>query len=247
MVPEATDGARARGGRIAAGLVERLAAREGWSAREEDGAFVLAQGGDDVARVRGDAGFAVVDVDPHAGGLDVPSLRRLGVPHPDRAMSKAGWRRADVRTRRDGDAVVTALRSRVAARPRAAASLLVGRVAIRRVDAPPRPEDGERVLVEPAWPRGLDREAARVAIHVPAVAPSATLARAFGPAPTGRRGFRRAYLSELRGSAKAEAVSRLRSLLRKGPVTLLVAVREPESSFAVVLADALSRPHTPRG
>ena len=56
----------------------------------------------------------------------------------------------------------------------------------------------------------------------------------------------RAYLAELKGGPKAEVVSRLRHLTHVGTLTLLVTVNDLESSHAVVLADAVGRPKTPR-
>jgi uncharacterized protein YeaO (DUF488 family) len=205
-----------------------------------------------VARAEPAQGYAVVDLDPRAGAGSERRLRSLGVPHPDRALSARGWRRMEVRTHRDGDVVVSTLRAPrdkatnvesavVTTRTRAPG----GSVTVRRADAPPRAEDGTRVLVDPTWPPGLDREAAAVAEWMPRAAPSPPLRSAYGVAPAGRRGFRRRYLAELRGSAKAEEVSRLRAIARKGPLTLLTVARDVESSAAWVLADAVSRVHTP--
>jgi uncharacterized protein YeaO (DUF488 family) len=226
--------------------------RRGLAARREGRSVWLEREGTAVARVEAAEGYAVVDLDPRAGAGSERGLRNLGVPHPDPARSARGWRRMEVRTHRDGDVVVTTLRAPrdkatnvetavVTRRTRAPG----GSVTVRRADAPPRPEDGTRVLVDAAWPAGLDREGAAVAEWMPGAAPSAPLRRAYGVAPARQRGFRRRYLAELRGSAKAEEVSRLRAIARKGPLTLLTTVREIEVSAAFVLADAVSRVHTP--
>jgi uncharacterized protein YeaO (DUF488 family) len=60
------------------------------------------------------------------------------------------------------------------------------------------------------------------------------------------RGFRRHYLAELRGGAAAALVSRLRSLHRKGGVTLLTGVRDLPHCAAIVLAHAVTHGRTPK-
>src|SRR5204863_7589393 len=104
-----------------------------------------------------------------------------------------------------------------------------------------------RVFVDPTWPRGVRREATRLDFWLPAIAPSPAVREAFGPVPVGRRGFRRAYLAELRGGPRADLVSRPRRILRQGPVTRLTDLRQVEHSAAVILAEAVSRGRTPKG
>jgi uncharacterized protein YeaO (DUF488 family) len=252
QAPERAGGPAARAARLLDGLVERLE-RRGLSSRRERGEVVLERRGAVVARCRPVEGHLVVDVDPRGGAGSERELRRLGVPHPDRARSAKGWRRVEVRTHRDADVVVTALRAAKDAPEARPEGVVVtsrtrvpeGSVRVRRADAPPRPEDGARVLVDAEWPAGFDREALVLAEWLPRAAPSAPLRKAYGAAPAGHRGFRRRYLAELRGSAKAEEVSRLRAMARRGPLTLVTQVRDVEASAASVLADAVSRAHTP--
>ncbi len=246
----ATPGAAKRGQDLAEGLVVRLV-RAGLAASADGGATALSREGVVVARIEPAAGIALVDVNPRAGAGDAAALRRLGIPHPDSAKSAAGWRRQEVRTHRDADRVLQALKrpgvERLLPGREAAREGPVGVVHVRRVDEPRREGDGARVLVDADWPRGLARDQAAFDEWCPSVAPSPPLARAFGPAPARVRGFRRAYLSELRGGSKSADVSRLRALLRRGALTLLTAVRDVDESPAAVLAAAVARPHTPRG
>lgn len=110
-------------------------------------------------------------------------------------------------------------------------------IRVRRVYDPPEPgADGVRVLVDRLWPRGLAKEAARVDEWPKAVAPSTELRKWFHGGGSAAE-FRRRYLAEL---AEAEAeLDRLRGLAAAGPVTLLTAVKDPESSHAAVLAELL--------
>ncbi len=246
-------GARAR--RLLDGIVERVARAGGGAfglvATADGDAVALSARGRVVARLSPSRGDVFVDVDPRSGAGNPSALRRLGSPHPDRTRSAAGWRRVVVRTHADAARAVHAPRSPRgeegdAPRPQTT-GLLVRRVRVRRLGAPPSPDDGTRVFVDPSWPHGVRREESRVDLWLPAVAPSTPVREAFGVVPVGRRGFRRAYLAELRGGPRAELVARLRRILRQGPLTLLTALREVEHSAAVVLADVVSRGRTPKG
>jgi uncharacterized protein YeaO (DUF488 family) len=249
-------GAAARGARLAAGIVARALRHGGLEAADEGGVSVLAAGGRTVARVAATGGHVVVEVDSRAGAGDGVRLRRLGVPHPDRRLAEQGWRRAEVRNAADASRVVQALRPprEGGGAPRGAGrgtvafgaeALDVGGVRVRRLLDPASPADGERVFVDAAWPQGVDRARGAVSLWMPEAAPSPRVREAFGPAPARIAAFRRAYLSELRGSAKAEAVSRLRRLARAGTLTLITAVREVRVSPAVVLARAVASHRTP--
>ena len=179
---------------------------------------------------------------------DPAALRRIGHPHPDRARSAQGWRRFVVRTRADAARLVRALRAPRVPRsgPPPPAGMLVGRVRVRRLMDAPDPRDGTRVLVDEAWPRGVEREGAPVDAWMPEAAPSRPLRAAYGAVPGVHRGFRRAYLAELRGGAKADVVARLRRVLRDGPLTLLTGVRDLPNAAAVVLAHAVTHGRTPK-
>ncbi|HEX6870738.1 MAG TPA: DUF488 family protein [Micromonosporaceae bacterium] len=101
--------------------------------------------------------------------------------------------------------------------------------------------DGQRVLVDRIWPRGLTKQAARVDLWLKEVAPSRQLREWYSHDPARYDEFRRRYLSELDQAEPAAALRRLRELTRRGPVTLLTATREPRLSQAAVLRDVLSR------
>ena len=249
-------GAPARARRLAGGIAARLAKVEGLVVTEEEKGHVVKFEGRVAARLLFGHGVVDVHVDPRAGAGAPLKLRRIGSPHPDRRLSAEGWRRMVVRTSRDASRVVDSLR-----RPKSKATgddlahgrhrgprtdLLVGRVRVRRLRDPVREDDGARVYVDETWPRGVDREAMEVSDWVPGVAPSKPLREAYGEVPARVRGFRRRYLSELKGTSKAELVTRLRYLSKEGPITLLTDVRDVSLSHAAILADALSHGRTPR-
>jgi uncharacterized protein YeaO (DUF488 family) len=87
-------------------------------------------------------------------------------------------------------------------------------VRVRRVYDQPSPEDGQRLLVDRLWPRGLSREHAHVDQWLKEVAPSTELRRWYGHEPARFAEFRRRYASELREPDRAEALMRLNRAAR---------------------------------
>jgi uncharacterized protein YeaO (DUF488 family) len=113
-------------------------------------------------------------------------------------------------------------------------------VRVRRVYEQPSPDDGERMLVDRLWPRGLSKKAARLDEWVKDVAPSDGLRRWYGHEPERFAEFRRRFLSELREPERAAALARLAEAANRGTVTLLTATKDAEHSEAAVLAEVLA-------
>ena len=101
------------------------------------------------------------------------------------------------------------------------------------------PDDGQRILVDRLWPRGLAKDAAHVDEWLKAVAPSSELRRWYGHDPAKFDQFRRRYAAELREPERAQALMRLKQEAGRGPVTLLTATRDVDHSQAAVLARLL--------
>ena len=112
-------------------------------------------------------------------------------------------------------------------------------VRLRRVYEVPEPSDGQRVLVDRLWPRGLSKNKAALDEWLKAVAPSDALRRWYGHEPEKFPAFRERYQQELGSGEQAAAFDHLRQLARGGTVTLLTATRDIEHSEAAVLADEL--------
>jgi uncharacterized protein YeaO (DUF488 family) len=115
-------------------------------------------------------------------------------------------------------------------------------IQVRRVYEQPEPDDGARVLVDKLWPRGLSKQAAQLQEWAKDVAPSDELRRWYGHDPAKFDEFRRRYLAELDHPEQQAAVTRLRALAAKGPLTLLTATKDAQISQAAVLADRLRSP-----
>lgn len=107
-------------------------------------------------------------------------------------------------------------------------------VAIKRVYEPPADSDGQRVLVDRLWPRGLAKDKADVALWLKAIAPSTELRKWFGHDPDKWPEFQKRFRAELNDNA--EAVKELRGLISKGKVTLLYSAHDEAHNNAVVLA-----------
>ncbi|GGY34281.1 DUF488 domain-containing protein [Streptomyces djakartensis] len=112
-------------------------------------------------------------------------------------------------------------------------------VRVRRVYEPPEPEDGVRVLVDRLWPRGLAKDAARVDEWPKSITPSTELRRWYHAGEASYEAFAQRYEAELAAGEAAEALDRVRGLVRAGEVTLLTASKTPERSHATVLARLL--------
>ena len=97
-------------------------------------------------------------------------------------------------------------------------------IRLKRAYEPASPADGERVLVERLWPRGVTKARAAVDHWPKDLAPSPELRRWFAHDPAKWKAFERRYWKELEG--KAEAVAWLRRKARRGMVTLVYAARE---------------------
>jgi uncharacterized protein YeaO (DUF488 family) len=109
-------------------------------------------------------------------------------------------------------------------------------IQLKRAYEPPAAADGIRILVDRLWPRGLTKEAAAVDRWMRDLAPSTDLRRWFGHDPS-RWEFRREYARELR--AREDLLEEVRSLARRGRVTLLFGARDEAHNDAVALREVL--------
>ncbi|MBW8841765.1 MAG: DUF488 domain-containing protein [Sphingomonadales bacterium] len=103
----------------------------------------------------------------------------------------------------------------------------------KRIYEPKAASDGQRVLVDRIWPRGVSKAAAALDLWLKDVAPSTELRKWFAHRPDRWADFQRRYFLELEASA---AMVELRTLTQAGPVTLLYAARDRDHNEAVALA-----------
>lgn len=115
------------------------------------------------------------------------------------------------------------------------------RLRVRRIYDQPATGDGQRVLIDGMWPRGVRKSDAALDDWQREVAPSRELRRWFGHDPARFEEFARRYRDELRDAPRATAVDELAERARTGRVTLLTATRDVTHSHARVLRDELRR------
>jgi uncharacterized protein YeaO (DUF488 family) len=115
---------------------------------------------------------------------------------------------------------------------------------LKRVYEPPLPADGERILIDRLWPRGLSKARAAIDEWMKDIAPSAELRRWFGHDPDKWREFQRRYKHELR--ANAELVDALARRAARRRVTLVYGAHDEEHNDAVVLAAVVRARIKPR-
>jgi uncharacterized protein YeaO (DUF488 family) len=110
------------------------------------------------------------------------------------------------------------------------------RIRIARIYDDIDPDDGQRILVDRIWPRGIRKDDPSVGIWRKDVAPSKELREWYHHQPERFDEFAVRYEAELSGSP---ALAELRTLTKRSVVTLVTATREVEGSHAAVLAKLL--------
>lgn len=111
------------------------------------------------------------------------------------------------------------------------------KIQVKRVYDPRSDQDGQRVLVDRLWPRGLTKEAAGIDLWLRELAPSTELRQWYGHEPGKWPEFKERYFAELQ-ARPAEVVAAL-SLL-DDEVTLLFSSKEPALNNAFALREFLS-------
>ena len=109
---------------------------------------------------------------------------------------------------------------------------------IKRVYEPRSPGDGQRVLVDRVWPRGLGKEKLGDATWLKDVAPSTDLRKWFNHRPERWKQFCARYAAEL--DRNRDAITKLRAICERGPVTLLYSARDKDHNQALALAEYLA-------
>lgn len=109
-------------------------------------------------------------------------------------------------------------------------------VKTKRIYEPASVSDGNRVLVDRLWPRGITSRPERGFVWMREVSPSTSLRKKFSHEPDRWEEFRREYRCEL---CENTALGELAELSRNQLVTLLYAARDIERNNAVVLKEIL--------
>lgn len=109
---------------------------------------------------------------------------------------------------------------------------------IKRVYEQRSPDDGQCILVDRIWPRGLSKENLQDVIWLKDIAPSTDLRKWFDHRPERWEEFCTRYGVEL--GRNADQVAQLRAICKRGPVTLLYSARDMQHNQALALAQYLA-------
>ena len=99
--------------------------------------------------------------------------------------------------------------------------------------------DGDRILVDALWPRGVKKADLQIATWEKGIAPSKALRTRYGHDPDKWPEFRRRYREELRKSPRKEILEQLTRLAEQGDLTLVFGARDADRSNAAVIAEMI--------
>ena len=112
-------------------------------------------------------------------------------------------------------------------------------IAIKRAYEPATPDDGQRVLVDRVWPRGVRKDELNIDAWLRDVAPSTELRQWFGHDPVRWPEFERRYREELQSPERRALLEDLAERAAHGPLTLVYGARDTEHNQAAVLRAVL--------
>ncbi len=111
----------------------------------------------------------------------------------------------------------------------------MGTIRIKRAYEKPAKEDGDRILVDRLWPRGIKKETAKIDFWPKELAPSNELRQWYGHDPDKWAEFKARYFAEL--NAQPALVEELRKHVRKGTVTFIYSSKEERLNNAAALKE----------
>jgi uncharacterized protein YeaO (DUF488 family) len=107
------------------------------------------------------------------------------------------------------------------------------KIGIKRVYDEPAVSDGQRILVDRLWPRGLTKEKAKIDHWAKDISPSNELRKWYGHDPAKWDEFRKRYFAEL--DRNAAGVEALIGAMGEGPVTFVYSSTERSINNAEAL------------
>ena len=109
------------------------------------------------------------------------------------------------------------------------------KINVKRVYEPPASSDGQRILVDRLWPRGLTKAAAKIDLWVKVLAPSNALRTWYAHDPAKWPEFKRKYAAEL--EANREAFNAFLKQMHKDKITFLFSSKELRLNNAFALKE----------
>lgn len=109
-------------------------------------------------------------------------------------------------------------------------------IRLKRAYEEPGKQDGQRILVDRLWPRGVKKEALALDEWMKDVAPSTELREWFHADPSQWEEFEKRYLAELK---RNKAAMHLLERAKSGRVTLVYGARDEQRNHALILKQFL--------
>ncbi|WP_428897222.1 YeaO [Parelusimicrobium proximum] len=107
----------------------------------------------------------------------------------------------------------------------------------RAYDAPSK-DDGQRILIDRLWPRGMSKEREHLDAWDKEITPSTELRKAFDHEPDKFEWFKKEYIKELNKNPHTpEFIKEIKALMKTGNVTLIYGAKDPQINHAVILRD----------
>lgn len=113
-------------------------------------------------------------------------------------------------------------------------------IKLKRAYEKPSRKDGERILVERLWPRGMTKQAAQVDLWLKEIAPSAELRSWFAHDTEKWDEFCKRYRLELK--EKTDLIGLLKRKANSATVTFVYSARDTEHNSALLLKEFIEKP-----
>ena len=107
---------------------------------------------------------------------------------------------------------------------------------VKRVYEEPEEVDGERMLIDRLWPRGLSKEKAEITAWRKDLAPSDELRKWFGHEADRWEEFMKRYRVELEEAGKTENLRKIGERAAERNVTLLFGAKDTEHNVRTLMA-----------
>src|SRR5215813_9851177 len=108
-------------------------------------------------------------------------------------------------------------------------------IRLKRAHEPPASDDGNRILIDRLWPRGVKKTDAAIDEWMKEIEPSTKLRKWFSHDPERWQEFWRRYQTEI--WHHPDEFDRLRMLAQRGRITLVFSAHDEAHNDAVVLKD----------
>ena len=105
----------------------------------------------------------------------------------------------------------------------------------------PEPSDGQRILIDRLWPRGLTKAEAGIDEWLKDLGPSTELRKWFGHDPEKWREFKKRYLQELAEPGKIALLEKIAQTAKQTTVTLVYSARDTEHSDVKVIKELIMK------